>query len=107
MCIRDRHKDWDILGYRINNFAYITDCSFIPDDTLSKIQGLDLLIIDALRYSKHDAHLSVDEAIIMAQQVGSKRTILTHMGSELKFNELVEYLPKGIEPGYDGLILNI
>ena len=51
--------------------------------------------------------MSVDEAIIMAQQVGSKRTILTHMGSELKFNELVEYLPKGIEPGYDGLILNI
>ena len=102
-----KHKDWDILGYRINNFAYITDCSFIPDETLRKIQGLDLLIIDALRYSKHDAHLSVDEAIIMAQQVGSKRTILTHMGSELKFNELVEYLPKGIEPGYDGLILNI
>ena len=66
-----------------------------------------MLIIDALRYSKHDAHLSVDEAIILAQQVGSKKTILTHMGSELKFNELVEYLPKGIEPGYDGLILNI
>jgi phosphoribosyl 1,2-cyclic phosphate phosphodiesterase len=102
-----KHKDWDILGYRINNFAYITDCSFISDETLSKVQNLDLLIIDALRYSKHDAHLSVDEAVITAQKISPKRTILTHMGSDLKFDELVEYLPKGIEPGYDGLVINI
>tara|TARA_B100000579_G_scaffold187516_1_gene152916 strand:- start:750 stop:1496 length:747 start_codon:yes stop_codon:yes gene_type:complete len=102
-----KHKDWDILGYRINNFAYITDCSFISDETFSKIEDLDLLIIDSLRYSKHDAHLSVDEAILIAQKVNPKRTILTHMGSDLKYNELVEYLPKGIEPGYDGLIVNL
>ena len=102
-----KHKDWDILGYRINNFAYITDCSFASDETLAKIENLDLLIIDALRYSKHDAHLSVDEAILIAKKVGSKRTILTHMGSDLKYTELLRYLPKGIEPGYDGLVVNL
>ena len=102
-----KHKNWDILGYKINNFAYITDCSFIPDETLSKIENLDLLVIDALRYSKHDAHLSVDEAILVAKKVGAKRTILTHMGSDLKYSELLGYLPKGIEPGYDGLVVNL
>ena len=102
-----KHKNWDILGYKINNFAYLTDCSFIPDQTLNKIQNLDLLIIDSLRYSKHDAHLSVDEAILIAEKVNSKRTILTHMGSDLKYKELLEYLPKGIEPGYDGLVVDL
>lgn len=102
-----KHKDWDIFGYRINNFAYITDCSFIPDQTLSMMNNLDLLIIDSLRFSKHDAHLSVDEAVIIAEKVKSKRTILTHMGSDLKYDELFEYLPKDIEPGYDGLIVDL
>ena len=93
-----KHKEWDILGYKINNFAYITDCSFISDDTLEKINGVDLLVIDALRYFKHDAHLSVDEAVVISNKVGAKRTILTHMGSDLKYGELIDYLPKGIEP---------
>lgn len=102
-----KHKEWDILGYKINNFAYITDCSFISDDTLEKINGVDLLVIDALRYFKHDAHLSVDEAVVISNKVGAKRTILTHMGSDLKYGELIDYLPKGIEPGYDGLEVNL
>ena len=74
---------------------------------LSSITLLAQNEIDALRYSKHDAHLSVDEAILIAKKVGSKRTILTHMGSDLKYTELLRYLPKGIEPGYDGLVVNL
>ncbi len=102
-----QHKDWDIFGYRIDDFAYITDCSYIPDETLEKIQNLDLLVIDSLRYSKHDAHLSVDEAIDLSKKVNAKRTVLTHMGSDLKYDDLESYLPKGVEPGYDGLLIDI
>jgi len=101
------HKDWDILGYRIDNFAYITDCSYIPEETIYKMQNLDLLILDALRFSKHDAHLSVDQAVEVSKKIKAKRTILTHMGSNLDYYELFSTLPKGIEPGYDGLLVEL
>ena len=102
-----KHKDWDILGYRINNFAYITDCSSIPDKSMEKLGGLDLLILDSLRFSQHESHLSVDQAIEIVDKLKPKKTILTHLSSELDYYELLEYLPNNIKPGFDGLILNI
>lgn len=102
-----KHKDWDILGYRINNFAYITDCSSIPDNTIQKLKGLDLLILDSLRFSPHESHLSVDQAIEIVDMLKPKQTILTHLSSELDYYDLLEYLPNNIKPGFDGLILNI
>jgi len=101
------HKDWNVLGYRIDNFAYITDCSAIPEETINKMQNLDLLILDALRFSKHDAHLSVDEAVELSKKINAKRTVLTHMGSDLDYYDLFDTLPKGIEPGYDGLLIEL
>ncbi|NSW98201.1 MBL fold metallo-hydrolase, partial [bacterium] len=76
-----KHKDWDILGYRINNFAYITDCSSIPDKSMEKLGGLDLLILDSLRFSPHESHLSVDQAIEIVDKLKPKKTILTHLSS--------------------------
>lgn len=102
-----KHKDWDILGYRINNFAYITDCSSIPDNTIQKLKGLDLLILDSLRFSLHESHLSVDQAIEIVDILKPKQTILTHLSSELDYYDLLEYLPNNIKPGFDGLILDI
>jgi phosphoribosyl 1,2-cyclic phosphate phosphodiesterase len=102
-----KHKDWDILGYRINNFAYITDCSSIPDKSMEKLGGLDLLILDSLRFSPHESHLSVDQAIEIVDILKPKEAILTHLSSELDYYELLEYLPNNIKPGFDGLILNI
>jgi len=102
-----KHKDWDVLGYRINNFAYITDCSSIPDKSMEKLGGLDLLILDSLRFSPHESHLSVDQAIEIVDKLKPKKTILTHLSSELDYYELLEYLPNNIKPGFDGLILNI
>ncbi len=102
-----KHKDWDILGYRINNFAYITDCSSIPDNTIQKLKGLDLLILDSLRFSRHESHLSVDQAIEIVDILKPKQTILTHLSSDLDYYELLEYLPNNIKPGFDGLILDI
>ena len=101
------HKDWNVLGYRIDNFAYITDCSAIPEETINKMQNLDLLILDALRFSKHDAHLSVDEAVELSKKIKAKRTVLTHMGSDLDYYDLFDTLPQGIEPGYDGLLIEL
>ena len=101
------HNDWDIFGYRIGKFAYITDCSSIPEETISKMQNLDLLVLDALRVTPHNAHLSVQQAIEVAKNLKSKRTILTHMSADLDYYELMEILPEGIEPGYDGLSVEL
>ena len=105
--LKIKHRDWDILGYRINNFAYITDCSMIPDETFNTLYNLDLLILDSLRYTSHEAHLSVDQAIEISNKLKPKKTVLTHMSSELKYEDLLSYLPKNIAPGFDGMSIKI
>ncbi len=101
------HASWIILGYRIGNFAYLTDCSGIPESSMKKLEGLDLLIIGALRYRKHPAHFNVEEALEHIERISPKRAVLTHMGHELDYFELKERLPKGVEPGYDGLTFEL
>ena len=98
-----QHADLLILGYRIGNMAYLTDCSGIPGSSLKRLNGLDLLIIDALRYKPHPAHLSVDQAIAVIREIKPKIAVFTHMGHELDYEKLSKELPKNIEPGYDGM----
>lgn len=98
-----KHASWDILGYRIGNFAYLTDCSGIPDHSLEKLKGLDLLVLSALRYRPHKAHFTVEQAVEQIDIISPKRAVLTHMGHELEYNKLNDELPDYIEPGYDGL----
>ena len=71
------------------------------------LYDLDLLILDSLRYSAHEAHLSVDQAVEISNKIKPKRTVLTHMSSELKYQDLVSYLPKNIVPGFDGMSIKI
>ena len=97
------HADWLILGYRIGNMAYLTDCSGIPESSLKQLNKLELLIIDALRYKPHPAHLSVDQAIEVIREIKPKTAVFTHMGHELDYEKLSKELPKNIEPGYDGM----
>ncbi|MDA2918267.1 MBL fold metallo-hydrolase [Desulfobacterota bacterium AH_259_B03_O07] len=101
--IEINHADWIIYGYRIGNMAYLTDCSGIPDESKKKLNGLDLLILDALRINPHPAHLSVDQAIETSRTLSPKETVFTHMSHELDYNTLLKKLPQGIEPGYDGM----
>lgn len=101
--IRLKHGNLPILGYRFNKVAFCTDVSTIPADSEALLQGLDVLIIDALRDSPHPTHLSVDQAVKWGQRLGARRTILTHMSHDLDYDELCERLPDGFEPGYDGL----
>ena len=103
--IRLKHGTLPILGFRFGNVAFCTDVSIIPTESEAQLQGLDVLIIDALRYSPHPTHLSVDQAVRWGQRLGASRTILTHMSHDLEYAELRDRLPPGVEPGYDGLTI--
>lgn len=97
------HAEWLIFGYRIGKMAYLTDCSKIPEESLTKLKGLDLLIIDALRYTPHVAHFSVGQAIEATNRIKPNLSVLTHMGHELEYEELSRRLPENIIPAYDGM----
>lgn len=97
------HARWMILGYRIGNFAYLTDCSGIPEESIEKLQDLDLLILSALRYREHPAHFNIEQAVEMAQKINSKLTVFTHMGHEVEYEKLLAELPDNIVPAYDGM----
>ena len=97
------HASWMILGYRIGNFAYLTDCSGIPPDSMDKLEGLDLLILSALRYREHPAHFNIEQAVDMAEKLKPRLTVLTHMGHEVDYDTLLNELPDNIVPAYDGM----
>lgn len=97
------HADWMIYGYRIGNMAYLTDCSGIPEESMDKLRGLELLIISALRYRPHEAHLNVEEAVETVGKLKPGLSVFTHMGHELDYDKLMGELPEGIVPAYDGM----
>lgn len=101
------HADWTIFGYRIGGMAYLTDCSGIPDWSWEKLKGLDLLIISALRYRPHPAHLNVEQAVETALKIKPRLTVFTHMGHELDYDTLLRELPDSIVPAYDGMEIEI
>ncbi len=97
------HGEKLINGYRIGDTAYLTDCSGIPKTSLSLLQGLDTLIIGALRYTSHPTHFSVSEAVDVIKKVAPRRAYLTHMCHNLEHDRLLADLPESIEPAFDGL----
>lgn len=105
--IRQRHGDIQSLGYRIGNLAYSPDVSDLSPEAQSQLQGLDVWIVDALRTVPHESHFSVKQALAWAAKLKPKRTILTHMTSELDYESLRRDLPPGVEPAYDGLVIEI
>lgn len=101
--IRLKHGELPILGFRIGNVAFLTDVSTIPADSKELLQGLDTLVIDALRYEPHPTHLHVDAALRIIHQLRPRVAYLTHMSHDLDYETLRKELPDGIEPAYDGL----
>ncbi|MXV37520.1 MBL fold metallo-hydrolase [Flavobacteriaceae bacterium Ap0902] len=101
------HGGLPILGFRIGGLAYITDVKIIPPETLKLLEGLDILVIDALRQKKtHHSHLLLDEAIQYGKQIGAKQTYFTHISHNLGFYKEVEKtLPEGMHLAYDQLRL--
>lgn len=100
------HGSIQSLGYRISNLAYSPDINDIPPASIPLLEGLDVWIVDALRHTAHESHFSVKQAIAWAARLKPKRTILTHMTSELDYDTLVRELPPGVEPAYDGMLVN-
>jgi phosphoribosyl 1,2-cyclic phosphate phosphodiesterase len=93
---------FDVLGFRIGNVAYCTDTNGIPPESMARLEGLDVLIIDALRMRPHVTHFSLDEAIEVARTLKPKRTIFTHICHDLGHQRTNAILPAGMELGYDG-----
>ncbi len=105
--VRLLHGRWPIVGFRFGRVAYCTDVSAIPEESWSLLQGLDHLILDALRYRPHPTHLSVAEAVSVIERLSPKQAWLTHLCHEIDHEQLARELPAGISPAYDGLRLDV
>ena len=102
--IEVRHYDMPILGYRIENFAYITDAKYIQEKELSKLMNLDVLVINALRIKKHYSHFNLEEALHIVKRLSPKQVYFTHISHNLVlYAESKGLLPDNAELAYDGL----
>ncbi len=96
------------LGLRIGNAAYCTDVVRMDEAQLAALQGLDLLIIDCFSMEKnHPTHAGLPNVLAWVEALRPTRTILTHMGPTMDFSALTAMLPPGVEPGYDGMVLEL
>jgi len=100
------HGDVTVLGLKFNNIAYTPDVSAIPLDSVLRLQGLDVWIIDALRPSPHPTHFCLSEALMWIERMRPKRAILTNLHTDLDYGTLVRTLPAGIEAAYDGMVIH-
>ncbi|HEX8617178.1 MAG TPA: MBL fold metallo-hydrolase [Thermoanaerobaculia bacterium] len=102
------HGEWTILGYRIGNFAYITDTNGIPPASMKLLEGVEVLALDGLRPApRHSTHFIVSEAVECAQEIGAKQTWLIHLAHEVEHSEIEATLPQGVRIAYDGLVLEV
>jgi phosphoribosyl 1,2-cyclic phosphate phosphodiesterase len=101
------HGTRPILGFRFGAFAYLTDCNAIPEPSWRLLDGLDVLVLDALRVRPHPTHFSLDEATTTAARIGAARTFFTHMCHDLQHGPTDARLPAGMALAYDGLVLEI
>jgi phosphoribosyl 1,2-cyclic phosphate phosphodiesterase len=101
------HGARTIHGYRIGRFAYLTDCSGIPDASWPLLEGLDLLVLGALRHRPHPSHFSVADAVAVARRVGAKQTLFTHMCHDLGHAATCADLPPEIQLAYDGQVAEL
>ncbi len=99
------HGEIDALGLRVGNVAYTPDLNRIPDESTPFLEGLDLWIIDALRYKPHPSHFSLSEALDSIATFKPRRAVLTNLHTDLDYRTLRAELPPGIEPAYDGMAL--
>jgi phosphoribosyl 1,2-cyclic phosphate phosphodiesterase len=101
------HGRLPILGFRFGSFAYLTDCNRIPDESWPLVEGVDTLVLDALRDEPHETHFTLGEAVAAVEQIAPRRAYFTHMTHDLPHAKTNARLPRGIELAYDGLVLDI
>jgi phosphoribosyl 1,2-cyclic phosphate phosphodiesterase len=103
--MRLEHGRFKVLGFRLGNLAYCTDVNRIPDDTWPHLEGLDTLVLDALRYRPHPTHFNVEEALAVVARLKPRQTYLTHLAHDVDHATAESALPPGVALAYDGLTL--
>jgi phosphoribosyl 1,2-cyclic phosphate phosphodiesterase len=102
------HYKLPILGYRIENFAYITDGKTISEKEIKKLEGVDFLVLNALRKEEHFSHFTLSEALALIEKINPKQAYLTHISHNLGLNKEVEKeLPSNVSLAYDGLTIEV
>jgi phosphoribosyl 1,2-cyclic phosphate phosphodiesterase len=101
------HGELPVLGFRLGSFAYMTDCNRIPDESWPLLEGVHLVIIDALRERPHPTHFNVAEALAVVSRIGAERAYFTHICHDLPHAATCARLPEGVQLAYDGLVLEI
>lgn len=96
------HGERHVQGYRIGPLAYLVDCSGLPPGARELLGGLELLVLDGLRHRPHASHLTIAQAVALAQELGARRTLLTHLSHDVDFASDGARLPAGIALAYDG-----
>lgn len=101
------HGPLPVTAFRIGEFAYLTDCNIVPDETLAQLHGLDVLVIDALRFKTHPTHMTLDQALEYIRLLKPHRAYLTHISHDIKHAETSGHLPVGVEIAYDNLEVTV
>ena len=101
------HGGISSMGFRMGAFGYCNDVVRLPEETLQRLNGLDTLVVDALRYTPHPTHASVEQALGWIGRLKPRRAILTNLHVDLDYAKLKAELPQGVEPAYDGMELDI
>ena len=98
------HLHLPVMGFRIGNFSYITDAKYIPPETLEKLEGTEILVLNALQRETHVSHFNLSEAIDMVETIGPKKTYFTHISHKMGLHADVEKeLPDHVSLAFDGL----
>jgi phosphoribosyl 1,2-cyclic phosphate phosphodiesterase len=102
------HGDCAVYGFRVGRLGYVTDAKLLPRETMNELRGVDVLVLNALWFGKpHPTHLNIEEAIQVARDLDAKTTYLTHLTHRVRHAELLERLPSGVYPAFDGLTVEI
>jgi phosphoribosyl 1,2-cyclic phosphate phosphodiesterase len=102
-----QHGEMVIAGFRFGRTAYLTDVSAIPEESFALLEGLDHLVVSALRHKPHPSHATVEQALGWSRRIGAKQTWLTHIAHELGHEETNRTLPAGVALAYDGLTVPV
>jgi phosphoribosyl 1,2-cyclic phosphate phosphodiesterase len=104
---RQDHGVMDSLGVRIGGFAYSTDVVALPEESIASLEGVDTWVVGCFQRGPHKVHASLGQVVEWVERLRPRRTVLTHMGSSMDYRSLLRELPAGIEPGFDGMVLEV
>jgi phosphoribosyl 1,2-cyclic phosphate phosphodiesterase len=108
MPIEVMHGKMPILGFRINRFGYITDMTSMPESSYQTLDGIDTLLLNALRVKPHHSHQSIEEAVVVAKRIAARQTFFIHMSHQAGLHQEVnKSLPEGIQLAYDGQLIDL